>query len=71
MGIWVVFAFWLMVDAAMNFHTWILVWMYALASLGVISLWVELLGYMIMSLFNVILLFNEWIDFLPLALSLL
>ena len=71
MDIWVVFAFWLMDNAAMNFHIQILVWMYALASLGVIYLGVELLGHMIMSLFNVILLFNEWIDFLPLALSLL
>ena len=46
-------------NAAMNFHIQILVWMYALASLGVIYLGVELLGHMIMSLFNVILLFNE------------
>lgn len=46
-------------NAAMNFHIQILVWMYALASLGVTYLRVELLGHVIMSLFNVILLFNE------------
>ena len=49
----------IMNNVAMNFHIQILVWMYALASLGVIYLGVELLGHMIMSLFNVILLFNE------------